>query len=267
VNTDLDVANVKACCAAGYSSDLVPLLLGPSYHPGGTALTRRLLDLIGLARGHRLADVASGVGTTALLAAMEYGAIVDGVDLSAANARLATEAAAATGFAERATFHHADAEALPLPDAGWDAVVCECALCTFPDKPAALTEMTRVLKPGGKVGITDITADRTQLPDELTGLTGWIACVADARPATEYAGLVESAGLRVLTMEPHTAALTRMIDQIGARLDLLKIIARPRLADMGLDINRAQPVLDAARTAVTAGTLGYILMVAEKPCP
>jgi arsenite methyltransferase len=148
----LDPAAIKACCAISYSSDVVTLLLGASYHPGGLGLTRRLLDVLEVGPGDRLVDVACGVGTTALQAAQEYGATVAGVDLSEANVKLASGAAVATDLADRVHFHHGDAEALPLADSGWDAVVCECALCTFPDKVTAAHEMGRVLRPGGGSG-------------------------------------------------------------------------------------------------------------------
>jgi hypothetical protein len=97
----LDGAQVKACCAAGYSSDVVALLLGSSYHPGGTRLTRRMLDLLALLPGERLVDVASGLGTTSLLAARDYGVGVDGVDLSEANVKLAAGAAVAADLVTR----------------------------------------------------------------------------------------------------------------------------------------------------------------------
>ncbi|MGH3496835.1 MAG: class I SAM-dependent methyltransferase [Nocardioidaceae bacterium] len=266
LDAQVNAGTLKACCAAGYSTDLVSLLLGDSYHPGGLALTRQLFDRVGLASGQRLVDVASGRGTTALLAAREYGARVDGVDLSAANVALATGSAASTGLTDRADFHVGDAENLPLPDGCADVVLCECALCTFPDKPTAMAEMARLLLPGGRIGITDVAADRERLPDELTGLTAWIACVADARPLSEYADLAASAGLRVLTTEPHTDALSRMIDQIEARLELLRMTARHRLEALGVDFTKAGPVLGAARDAVRDGALDYVLLVAEKPC-
>jgi arsenite methyltransferase len=261
----LEPDQVKACCATGYSSDVVTLLLGSSYHPGGTTLTRRLLDAIGLQTGERLVDVASGIGTTSLLAAQDYGAFVDGIDLSEANTKLASGAAVATDLADRTRFHHGDAEALPLPDGSCDAVVCECALCTFPDKATAAREMARILRSGGRVGITDIVADPARLPAELTGLAAWVACIADARPVPEYRRLLEHAGLRVTLVEHHTHALDRMIRQIAARLELLKMIARPRLEALGVDFARTGPVLDAARTAARDGVLDYVLVVAEKP--
>ena len=259
-----DAATLKACCATGYSSDAVSLLLGPSYHPGGLRLTRRLLDTIGIQPGERLVDVASGIGTTSLLAAGEYQAYVDGVDLSAANVTLANGAAQAAGVADRAVFHHGDAEALPLPDASYDAVVCECALCTFPDKATAAAEMARVLRPSGRVGIADVTADPDRLPPELTGVAAWVACIADARPVEDYRAILAAAGLRLITVERHTAALEQMVRQIGARLQLLRMTSPGRLEELGVDVSRTGPVLDAAQGAIRDGVLDYLLLVGEK---
>jgi hypothetical protein len=92
---------------------------------------------------------------------------------------------------------------------------------------AAVREIARVLRLGGRVGITDITADRGRLPAELTRLAAWVACVADARPAAEYERLLEEQGLTVTTVEQHHTALDRMIGHIEARLDLLRMTARP----------------------------------------
>lgn len=259
-----DAATLKTCCATGYSSDAVTLLVGPSYHPGGLKLTRRLLDSIVVRPGDRLVDVASGIGTTSLLAAGEYDAHVDGVDLSAANVALASGAAAAAGVSERVRFHHGDAEALPLPDASYDVVVCECALCTFPDKATAAAQMARVLRPGGRVGISDITADPSRLPPELTGIAAWVACIADARPLDDYRSILAGAGLRITAVEHDTAPLEQMVRQIGARLELLRMTTPVRLQELGIDINRVQPVLDAAQEAIRDGVLDYVLLVGEK---
>ncbi|MGC9540161.1 class I SAM-dependent methyltransferase [Streptomyces sp. UG1] len=255
---------LKACCAAAYSSDVVALLLGDSYHPGGTALTRRLAGTLGPAAGDRVLDVASGRGTTALLLADAYDVRVDGVDYSPANTALAQGAASAAGLTERVSFTTGDAEQLPYPAGAFDAVVCECALCTFPGKATAAAEFARVLRPGGRLGITDVTATPDRLPAELTGLTARIACIADARPLDEYAALLSAAGLRTTRTERHDRAMLRMIDQIEARLNLLRLTAPDRLTAAGLDLDAAPAALNAARTAVSAGVLGYGLLVAEK---
>jgi arsenite methyltransferase len=255
----------KACCAAAYSSDAVSLLLGDSYHPGGTTLTRRLADALALTADRRVLDVASGRGTTALLLAEAFGVRVDGVDYSPANTALAQGAAQAADLAERVNFTTGDAEHLPFPDGVFDAVVCECALCTFPDKTQAAAEFARVLQHGGRVGITDVTAVPGRLPPGLTTLAARIACIADARPLAEYTEILAAAGLLTVRTERHDAAMTRMIDQVEARLNLLRLTAADRLADAGVDLDAAPAVLAAARAAVTDGTLGYALLIAEKP--
>ncbi|MEV4624012.1 methyltransferase domain-containing protein [Asanoa sp. NPDC049573] len=258
-------AETKACCAAAYGSDVMPLLLGASYHPGGLALTRRLADQLRLRRGDRVLDVASGRGTTALLLAGEYHADVTGVDLSPANVTLASDAARSTGLVDQTRFQVGDADRLPGEDSGFDAVVCECAFCTFPDKPSAAAELARVLRPGGLLGITDVTVDRTRLPPELSGLSGWIACLADARLLGEYTDVLTAAGLAVTHTERHDAAITAMLDQIEARLTLVRMTARDRAEDLGVDFDQAPAVVAATRTAIGDGVIGYALITARKP--
>ncbi|WP_137990774.1 class I SAM-dependent methyltransferase [Streptomyces vilmorinianum] len=260
----MDSDAIKSCCAAAYSSDVVALLLGDSYHPGGTTLTRRLADALALTPGARVLDVASGRGTTALLLADVYDAEVEGVDYAPANTTLAQGAAQAAGLTDRARFTTGDAEHLPYPDGVFDAVVCECALCTFPDKPQAAAEFARVLKPGGRLGITDVTIAPDRLPPELTGLGAHIACIADARPLEEYAEILSVAGLRTLRTERHDGAMLRMIDQIEARLTLLRMTAPYKLTATGIDLAAAPTALAAARTAVADRALGYALLTAEK---
>ncbi|MGH9266936.1 MAG: methyltransferase domain-containing protein, partial [Acidimicrobiales bacterium] len=94
-----DADELKACCAAAYQRDAVALILGDSYHPGGLDLTRRLGGALGLGRGQRVLDVASGPGTTAFLLAAEFGVEVDGVDLGADAVARASARAAERGLA------------------------------------------------------------------------------------------------------------------------------------------------------------------------
>lgn len=253
---------IKACCANTYGSDLATLLLGDSYHPGGTALTRRLATAVGLRHGECVLDVAAGRGTTAVLLAQEYGARVDGVDLSPANVALGQGAAASAAVADQVTFAVGDAEQLRYPDDSFDVIISECAFCTFPDKAAAAAEFARVLRPGGRLGITDVVAEPARLPGELSTIVGRVACIADARPLAEYAKLLHDAGLHAVTTERHDAAMSRMIDQIQARLTVVRLTARAQAEALGLDFDRAAPVLDAARHALADGVIGYGLLVA-----
>lgn len=257
--------DVKSCCAAVYSSDAVALLLGDSYHPGGAALTRRLATLLNLRPAQRVADIASGPGATARLLTTEYDVVVDGVDFAEPTVQHARITAAQLGLADRIQFHIGDAERIPLPDNTFDAVITECAFCTFPDKAAAAAEFGRILRPGGRIGLADVTVANVGLPDELSTLAAWVACVADAQPTTRYCEILQDVGLKMVHTESHDEALARMIDQIEARLHLARMTQKDMVISAGIDIDKVLEFIDVARHAVTNRLLGYALVVAEKP--
>ncbi len=257
----LQADELKSCCARLYESDVVRLLLGDSYHPGGVELTRRLARMAGVTAASDVLDVASGPGTTALLLARELGASVVGVDLGPATVQGASARAVEADLAERVGFRVGDAESLPVPDASADVVICECAYCTFPDKAAAASEMARVLRPGGRVAISDVVLDVDRVGDRLRSLAGWVACLADARPIETYTALLETAGLRILVTERHDDAMTTMIDAIEARLTALRVLGR---LPAGFDVDQAGELVVEARAAVAAGAAGYALLIAEK---
>jgi arsenite methyltransferase len=257
-----DPAAVKSCCAAVYGVDLVTLFLGESYHPGGAELTRRLADTLPLHAGQRVLDVAAGIGTTALLLAAEHDVDVTGVDLGASQVARARERAAAAGLGARARFEVGDAERLPVEDGGFDAAVCECAFCTFPDKSSAAAELARVLGPKGRVGITDVWMDPDRLDPELAGLAGRVACLADARPIDETRATLEAAGLRVDHVERHDQALLATIEQVESRLRALRLLDLPILR--AFDLRRGIELTRRVADVVARGDAGYMLLVASK---
>src|SRR5580658_10515764 len=144
-------AELKSCCAAVYQSDFARMLLGDSFHPGGQRLTARLGEQLELGPGVRVLDVASGKGESAIFVARQFGCQVVGVDFGPQNVGEANSRAAAERVDHLVSFVEGDAERLDFPDAGFDAVVCECAFCTFPEKGVAASEFARVLRPRGLV--------------------------------------------------------------------------------------------------------------------
>jgi SAM-dependent methyltransferase len=260
-----DSAAVKSCCAAIYASDWARLFLGASFHPGGLALTERLGDRLGLAPGRRVLDVASGAGTSALHLARRFGCEVVGVDYSPGSVARARRAAEDAGLADRVHFEVGDAEALTFADDSFDAVICECAFCTFPDKRAAIGEMARVLRPGGRLGLGDLTRSGA-LPTELHSLLAWIACVADALPVEGYLGHLTAAGLAVEANEPHPEALAALIVAVRERLRTVELLVRLGQLDLpGASLGRAELVARWAAEAVGTGAVGYTLIWGTRP--
>jgi arsenite methyltransferase len=257
-------STVKQCCATFYGSDAARYLLGESFHPGGTQLTHELAQRMGLGPHSRVLDVASGRGTSAFYLAETFGCEVVGIDFSEENTGRAQAAAAERGLAARVTFMPGDAEHLPLPDASFDAIFCECAFCTFPDKAAAAAEFFRVLAPGGQLGLTDLTK-ALGAAAELEGLLAWIACIGDAQPADSYQAWLRTAGFEMTEQLDRSECLVEMVRQVSGRLLIAEVMTGLRKLDLpGFDPMQAKQFLAAASRAIAQGELGYVLLLAAK---
>ena len=255
---------VKQCCAAFYGSDAARMLLGDSFHPGGIKLTERLGELLGLTSESHVLDVAAGRGTSAFHLAERFGCKVTGVDLSDENVRLAEAEAVRRGLAGQVCFEFGDAERVPFGDGAFDAIVCECAFCTFPSKPIAAQEFYRVLKTGGQLGLSDLTRSEAAIPG-LEGLLSWIACIGDALPTGRYKAILQQAGLEVSLAEDHSDALVEMVRQIQARLLGAEIMAGLRKIDLtGVDFATGREFAQASLEATRTGALGYVVLAARK---
>ncbi len=261
-----DARAVKACCAELYSRDVVRLLLGETLHPGGLALTERLTKLLRLGSTHHVLDVAAGFGTSALFLARTVGCRVDGLDLSHPNLGRAERSAQEAGLDGTVRFFAGDADALPYRDGVFDAVLSECALCTFPDKGKAAREIFRVLAPGGRLGLADVTLRPESLPDDLRGVLMQAACLSDARTAEGYRGLLAEAGFDRFSMEEHPEAIAALLRQIRARLLLARLasLSDQRRFD-GVDLQAVEAVVTRAEELVRDGVIGYVLLVGERP--
>jgi arsenite methyltransferase len=256
---------LKQCCAKLYESDLAKILLGDSFHPGGLRLTERLGSLLGLTPEKRVLDVASGKGASAFFLAERFECHVVGVDYGGQNVANANELAHTNGVADLVQFERGDAERLPFPDASFDAVLCECAFCTFPNKIAAVREFVRVLRPGGRVGLSDLTRGPV-LPNELDSLLAWIACIADAQTVESYSDYLRSAGFELTKIELHDEALAEMVQQIRMKLLSAEVlVGLKKLVLRGVDFQSAKRMAQGALTAIQQRHLGYAVLTAAKP--
>lgn len=255
--------DLKSSCAAVYAHPAVRWLLGGELHPGGEETTRRALALAGLDRDEEMLDVAAGAGTSALLAAGELGARAVGVEYGGDAVAAAREAAAAAGLADRVEFVEGDAEQLPFEDARFDVVLCECSLCTFPDKPRAVAEMRRVLRPGGRLALSDVVADRERLPAELRGGMATIACVGEALSAEGYERLLTEAGFKRPRAESRAEDAERLARRVSDRLRGARVLGAGALAGLPVSLTEAIAMVGQAREALAAGTLGYTIFSAE----
>jgi SAM-dependent methyltransferase len=257
----LAAVDLKSCCSRAYVSEGVRYLLGDTLHPGGTALTDDLARALRVGSGDVVMDVASGLGGSATRVAATTGCSVVGVDLAAAAAVVATQRARDAGLERSARFVCADAEALPFADGSIDGALCECALCLFPDKPAAAREIARVLRPGARLALSDVSADPARLPDELRSLDAYVACLAGALPLERTAALLASAGLTVERVDRRDDVIEPMLERIGARLRLARLVVGGPLQGV---VERAESLLERAWSGVRQGAIGYGVVIARR---
>lgn len=129
--------------------------------------------LLGVAPGERVLDVGCGSGavTRTLAQKVVPGGRAIGVDTSPALLKVARELADKAGLAAVIEFKEGDCRALPFPDASFDAVVAATTLSHVPDAGRALSEMVRVTRPGGRIGVFDLDGDLTLFAHPDRGLT------------------------------------------------------------------------------------------------
>jgi ubiquinone/menaquinone biosynthesis C-methylase UbiE len=165
----------------------------------GAPLARDLIERAQLRSGEQVLDVACGTGVVARLAAERVGgSAVTGVDINPGMLEVARRADGGAAI----EWHEASAEALPLGDATFDVVLCQIGLQFFPDRPGALREMRRILRPGGRVVLSvpgptpRLFAVLQQALNRHVGAqaAGFVATVFSLHDVDELRGLLESGG-------------------------------------------------------------------------
>lgn len=159
----------------------------------------------GLQPGDVVVDLGSGGGIDCFLAAKRVGpgGRVIGVDMTEAMLARARANAAKLGHAN-VEFRQGQIEALPVDDGSVDVVLSNCVINLSPDKPRVFAEMFRVLKPGGRVSVSDIVTDGVMAPEVARDLESWSACVAGALTAADYAEGLAAAGFGDVRVEAKT---------------------------------------------------------------
>jgi arsenite methyltransferase len=148
-----------------------------------------------LREGETVLDLGSGGGIDVLLSAWRVGPTgkAYGLDMTEEMLALARSNAIEAG-ATNVEWLKGQIEAIPLPAATVDVVISNCVINLSTDKPAVFAETFRVLKPGGRLGITDIVAEDHLTPEDRAERGAWVGCIAGALSRTEYENGLAAAG-------------------------------------------------------------------------
>jgi len=181
--------------------------------------------------GEVVLDLGSGGGIDVLLSAKRVGpgGKAYGLDMTDDMLALARENQRKAGL-ENVEFLKGEIEHIPLPDNSVDVVISNCVINLSADKDRVLGEAFRVLKPGGRLAVSDVVV-RGEVPDDIRrNVELWIGCVAGALQEAEYRMKLGAAGFEAIGIEP-----TRVYKAEDAR---------QFLADAGIDANRIAPLVD-----------------------
>jgi SAM-dependent methyltransferase len=164
-----------------------------------------------LQEGDRVLDLGSGGGIDVLLSAKRVGPSgrAFGLDMTDEMLALAQRNAAEAG-ATNVEFLKGHIEAIPMPSDSIDVVISNCVINLAADKPAVFREIARVLKPGGRMGVSDIVADDSLTAAERSERGSYVGCIAGALSFGEYETGLKAAGLGEISVTPSHAVADGM---------------------------------------------------------
>ena len=163
------------------------------------------LALVSLQPGEVVLDLGSGGGIDCFLAAQRVGAHgrVIGLDMTPEMIELAQDNARKMGV-DNVEFRPGEMEAMPVESASVDVIISNCVINLSPDKAAVFREAYRVLKPGGRLSVSDIVK-RAPLPPEVeASLDAWSRCIAGASPKEDYLAFIRAAGFTHVAVAHET---------------------------------------------------------------
>jgi SAM-dependent methyltransferase len=214
-------ASAGACCSGE------PETIGPELYsalelaelPGPAVLASlgcgNPIAVAELHEGERVLDLGSGGGIDVLLSAKRVGPTgrAIGLDMTDEMLALAMRNAADAG-ATNVEFVRGHIEDIPLPAESVDVVISNCVINLAADKPSVFREIARVLRPGGRMGVTDIVAEDRLTAAERADRGSYTGCIAGALSISEFRAGLEAAGLTEVSVSPTHVVADGMVSAI-----------------------------------------------------
>jgi len=236
-------ASAADCCSSGDTSSQIELL-DTMYGAQDTAglpetVTEASLGcgnptaIASLRPGETVLDLGSGGGIDCFIAARQVGPTgrVIGLDMTPEMLRLANANKAKIG-AGNVEFRRGEIEHMPVDDASVDVIISNCVINLSPDKDAVFAEAFRVLKPGGRLAVSDIVT-RGTLPEAVRrSIEAWAGCIAGALDEDEYLRKIRNAGFADVRVEGSSVYGPEMLDE-AQRASLAELMGEQGTAQMG----------------------------------
>ncbi|MBY8867161.1 methyltransferase domain-containing protein [Streptomyces sennicomposti] len=243
----------------GYWKDLPP---NAPITEAADRMTDLLIGRIDARPGERVLDLGCGIGAPGIRLAKASGAAVVGVSITESEIELANAAAAAEDLADRVSFRYGNVMALPFPDDSFDAVCSMEFLYQIPDRPLALREISRVLKPGGRFEGSDFYL-RAPVPHEKEPILADLRRIAMVETLTDLDAYL--AELRAAGIEPAgTEDISPHVWPTRARYARLLRASRDALAPV-MGEKELDEVIAVTEQADDLQEMGFLLISGRKP--
>ncbi len=261
---DIAARLLAALEAEGYAGarpspkELAPL---DHFHGRGLAATREIADLLDPAAGSHILDIGCGIGGPARFIAESRACRVSGIDLTPAFVEAALALTAATGQQDVVDLRQASALDLPFPDDHFDGAYSQNVIMNIADRPRFYGEAARVLKPGGRFALSNVTqgpggALHYPVPWATTAATSFLATPAETRAE------IEGAGLEILVFddrrEAHAAAQAAAREQVRSE-------GPPKLSTLLLMGERMKQMMRNSARNVTEDRIRPFEILLRKP--
>lgn len=163
------------------------------------------ITLAGLQPGQTVLDLGSGGGIDCFMAARQVGPTghVIGVDMTPSMLAKAERNKAAVNLGN-VEFRRGFIENLPVADASVDVAISNCVINLSPDKAAVFREVYRVLKPGGRLAVSDMVTRGRFTPEERANVSAWAGCVSGAEDVADYVAAMRAAGFGSISVVDKT---------------------------------------------------------------
>lgn len=182
--------------------------------------------LASLKEGETVLDLGSGGGIDVFLAAKKVGhsGRAIGIDMTEEMINKARATASEYGY-ENVEFRLGEIEKLPLEDASVDVVISNCVINLSPDKERTFREAYRVLKPGGRIMISDLVTEG-KLPEEVRkSFDAWAGCIAGALEKDEYLNTIRRAGFKNIGIVSETTYATDISEGLKGKITSIQVEA------------------------------------------
>lgn len=265
---------LKESITTVYETETLNSFLKNGLHPGGINLIERIFKTINVNTNSMVLELGCGKGRTAILLREKFGCNVNGIDLSVKMISSAYLHAKITKQDNKIDFFLADSEMLPFNDASFDTIISECSFSVLPNKNKAVSEIKRVLKPGGEFIFTDIIlrgelsiALQNQLIKTIDGPLYFIPSIYGALSMEGYVVLFEGAGFQTPYCEDHSIELKKLAFKIGTKFGNWQCF----LQSLSSEIDNLKSMqdnascLNAYKGLFSKGRLGYALIKVSKP--